>query len=280
MEIIRTVEEMRSWAAACKRQGLKIAFVPTMGALHEGHLALLRDGKKRSDKLVLSIYVNPAQFGTNEDYKKYPRDLNGDLKKAGDSGADAVFLPSDEAMYQKGYCTYVSVEELSKNLCGASRPGHFRGVATVVAKLFIIVQPDVAVFGQKDFQQFVVIRQMAKDLDFPIEIVGHPIVREADGLAMSSRNAYLLQRERDAALSISRSLNAAQALVDKGVTDVRAILASVRDVIQSAGTVRVDYAKIVDAQNFQDLTRLKRPALLAIAAFVGKTRLIDNHLFS
>lgn len=280
MEIIRTVEEMRAWTGRCKEAGLRIAFVPTMGALHEGHLALLRDGKKRADKLVLSIYVNPAQFGPNEDYKKYPRDIDGDLKKIGGLGVDAVFFPSDDVIYPKGHCTFVNVDELSKNLCGASRPGHFRGVATVVAKLFNIVQPDVAVFGQKDFQQLVVIRQMVKDLNFPVEIVGRPIVREADGLAMSSRNVHLSPRERDAALSISRSLNVAKALVDRGATDVREILASVRETVQSAGAVRVDYAKMVDAENLRDIAKFKRPALLAIAAFVGKTRLIDNYLFS
>lgn len=279
MEINYTIEEMRRFSSECKKQGLRIALVPTMGALHAGHLALLRAGKKRAGKLVLSIYVNPAQFGPSDDLSKYPRDLDGDLEKARECNVDAVFLPSDKEMYPKGHMAYVDAGDVAKNLCGASRPGHFRGVATVVAKLFNIVQPDLAVFGEKDFQQVVVIRQMVKDLDFPVDIISHPIVREADGLAMSSRNAYLSPRERYSALSISRSLSVAQAKIEKGETDARKILASVRETIQSGGTIRVDYAKIVDARTLKDLAKLTRPALLAIAAFVGKTRLIDNRLF-
>lgn len=279
MDIIRTIEGMRRFSAECRREGLKIALVPTMGALHGGHLALIREGKKRADRSVLSIYVNPAQFGPSEDLSKYPRDIDGDLAKARECNVDAVFLPSDDEMYPKGHLTYVHVEELSKNLCGQARPGHFKGVTTVVANLFNIIGPDIAVFGEKDFQQLVVIKRMAGDLNFPVEIIGHPIVREADGLAMSSRNAYLSRRERDAALVLSRSLATAEVMINKGETDVREILAQVRGVLQSGGMVRVDYAKIVDAQNLTDLAKFKRPALLALAAFVGKTRLIDNMVF-
>lgn len=280
MKIIKTIQEMQAWAREEKRQGRKIAFVPTMGALHEGHLSLLREGKKRASNLVLSIYVNPTQFGPKEDFSKYPRDLKGDLGKIEAIGVDAVFLPSDEMMYPAGYQTYVTVEEVTKPLCGASRPGHFRGVTTVVAKLFNVVLPDVAIFGEKDYQQLVVVRRMVRDLNFPVEIIGCPIAREADGLAMSSRNAYLSRTERASALVIPRSLNVAQKMVDAGEKDGHKIIAAARNTIESAGMVRIDYAKIVDAENLTELTKFKRPAALAIAVFVGKTRLIDNKLFS
>lgn len=279
MKLIKEVPEMQEWSVKEKKQGNKIAFVPTMGALHDGHLSLLYEGKKRGNRLVLSIYVNPTQFGPKEDFSKYPRDLDGDLKRIEKIGVDAVFFPSNEIMYPEGYQTYVKIEEVTKHLCGASRPGHFRGVATVVAKLFNIVMPDIALFGEKDYQQLVVIKRMTSDLNFPVEIVGCPIVREADGLAMSSRNAYLSKLERTAALEISRSLSIAQKMVNAGEKDVHKILASVRNTIESTGVIRIDYVKMADAENLTDLAKFKRPAVLAIAVFVGKTRLIDNKLF-
>jgi pantoate--beta-alanine ligase len=262
-----------------KNGGARLAFVPTMGALHEGHLSLLREGKKLGERLTLSIYVNPAQFAPTEDLSRYPRDLEGDLEKARYCGTDAVFFPSDEIMYPRLYQTYINVEDVTKNLCGASRPEHFRGVTTVVAKLFNIVEPDVAIFGQKDFQQLVAIKTMVHDLNMPVEIIGCPIVREADGLAMSSRNAYLSKEERCAALSINRSLALASKMVESGEIDAFKIMTAVRKTIEDSKIAKIDYAKLVDADTLTDLTTFKRPALVAIAAFFGKTRLIDNLLF-
>lgn len=267
---------MNAWSCDERRAGRTIALVPTMGALHEGHLALLRAGKRRCDRLVLSIYVNPTQFGPKEDLARYPRDIEGDLDKARREGVDAVFLPSDAAMYPKGFETFVCVEKSSRPLCGASRPDHFRGVATIVAKLFNIVAPDVAIFGEKDFQQLVVIRRMVRDLDMPVEIAGHPIVREADGLAMSSRNRHLSDEEREAALSLSRSLSEAEGLIAGGEADAKKILSHIAGIISKTRIVRLDYAKIVDAETLETIATIRPPALIAIAAFVGTTRLIDN----
>ena len=269
---------MQSWSAARKKAGRSIAFVPTMGALHEGHLSLIREGKHRADSLVCSIFVNPAQFGPGEDFRRYPRDAENDLKKMADLKTDAAFLPADEVMYPRGYQTYVTVEEMTKHLCGVSRPAHFRGVATVVLKLFNIVTPQVAIFGEKDFQQLVVIRRMVRDLNLPIEVVGMPIVREKDGLAMSSRNRYLSPDERNAALSISRSLSKAELMARKGDRDLNEMMKTVRDTLYSAKIVHIDYVKLCDPETLEDLKSFKLPALLAIAASVGPTRLIDNRL--
>ncbi len=279
MKIFEDPGQMQRWSQEQRQAGGRIAFVPTMGYLHEGHLSLLREGRRRAEKLVASIYVNPAQFGPNEDLSRYPRDLEGDLAKCRAEGCDAVFVPSDPVIYPPGYRTYVEMEGVTAGLCGASRPGHFRGVATVVLKLFNIVAPDVAVFGEKDYQQLVVIRSMARDLNLPVEIVGCPIVREPDGLAMSSRNRYLTADQRQAALALSRSLNEAQRRIGAGERDAAAILEEVRSTLESAGIVRIDYAKLVDAETLEEVAELKRPAVLALAAFVGKTRLIDNRRF-
>lgn len=279
MEIYRTVEEMCAWSSKLRTQAKRVAFVPTMGALHEGHLSLMREGKRRADCLVLSIYVNPTQFDPSEDFTRYPRDIEGDLARARAVEVDAVFLPSDEIMYPVGYQTYVNVEVVTQTLCGASRPGHFRGVATIVAKLFNIVLPDIAIFGEKDFQQLAVIKKMVRDLNIPVEIVGCPIVREPDGLAMSSRNARLSSAERKAALSLSRSLDDAGRMIGNGVTNIGEILTNVRAAIESTGLMRIDYARFVDPKTLEDIVELKGPALLALAAFVGKTRLIDNRVF-
>jgi pantoate--beta-alanine ligase len=279
MQLFPTVDAMRAWSRAERLAGRRIAFVPTMGALHEGHLALLREAKRRADRAVLSIYVNPTQFAPTEDLALYPRDFEGDLAKACGAGCDACFAPADAEMYPEGFQTFVTVERVTEHLCGLSRPTHFRGVATVVAGLFAIVEPDLAIFGEKDFQQLVVIRRMVRDLHLPIDIVGHPIVREADGLAMSSRNRYLSADERRAALSLGASLSEAQRLIDAGEMCADRILAEVRSVIEAARIVRIDYAALVDAETLEDLRVFRRPALLALAAFVGKTRLIDNASF-
>lgn len=278
MEILTTAETMQSWSFSKRKAGKTIAFVPTMGALHQGHLSLLREGKHRADLLVSSIFVNPAQFGPGEDLSRYPRDIDNDLKKMKEAKVDAVFLPDDKEMYPGGYRTYVSVEEITEHLCGLSRPGHFRGVATVVLKLLNIVMPQVAIFGEKDFQQLVVIKRMVKDLNLPVEIVGMPIVRERDGLAMSSRNRYLSAEERAAALSLSQSLTKAELLVQKGELDAKKILKTVRDTLYAAKIVHIDYVELCDAETLEVLKTFRPPALLAIAASVGPTRLIDNRV--
>jgi len=280
MKILRTAPEICSWSRAEKRAGRRVAFVPTMGALHEGHLSLMVEGKKLAESLVASIYVNPTQFGPNEDLARYPRDLEADLAKCRSVGVDAVFQPTDDVMYPAGSRTFVTVEGVTENLCGASRPGHFRGVTTVVAKLFNMVEPDIALFGEKDFQQLVVLKKMAHDLGMPIEIKGCPIVREPDGLAMSSRNKHLSASERRSALSLYRSLFIAEEMLKSGETSAKKIIARVKDSIESEGNVRIDYAKFVDPESMEDIEWIGRPALLAVAAFVGATRLIDNRLFS
>ena len=271
-------DDVREWSRGERAAGRRVAFVPTMGALHEGHLSLVREGKRVAESVVVSIYVNPTQFGPNEDLARYPRDVEGDLAKLSSAGADAVFMPDDDAMYPAGAQTFVTVEKISKPLCGLSRPGHFRGVATVVAKLFMMVEPDVAIFGEKDFQQLALIRTMVRDLSVPVEIVGCPIVREKDGLAMSSRNAYLSKEERAAALSLSRSLGIARAMANAGERDAAKILAAVRKEIEGTGLARIDYAEIVDPETLDTLKEILRPSLLALAVFFGKTRLIDNAL--
>jgi pantoate--beta-alanine ligase len=267
---------MSAWAEEARRRGERIAFVPTMGYLHAGHVSLLEEGRRRGDRLVLSIFVNPTQFAPTEDLARYPRDLEGDLAKAAAAGADVAYVPEAGDVYPPGYQTYVEVRELEKGMCGASRPHHFVGVATVVCKLFNVVRPHVAIFGEKDFQQLAVIRRMVKDLDMPVDIVGMPIVREADGLAMSSRNKYLSPEERARALALSRALFAAERLYRAGARGVPALLAEAQAVL--AGAVdSLDYLELRDAETLAPAgQRLERPAVLATAAFVGRTRLIDN----
>ncbi|HKA86599.1 MAG TPA: pantoate--beta-alanine ligase [Haliangiales bacterium] len=276
LQVIEDPRDMRIRAEDLRRDGRVIVLVPTMGFLHDGHVALLRAGRARGDVLVLSIFVNPTQFGPNEDYARYPRDLAGDLDKARAAGVDLAFVPSAAAMYPRQPLTRVVVDKLTDGLCGPRRPGHFAGVATVVTKLFHIVAPHVAVFGEKDYQQLAVIRRMVADLDLGVEIVGVPIVREPDGLAMSSRNAYLTPEERGRALSLSRALAAAEARFGAGERDAARLVAAARDAI--ADGVRVDYVELVDADTLQPVDAVARPALLALAAFVGKTRLIDNRV--
>jgi pantoate--beta-alanine ligase len=277
LHVIRDPRAVRALAEDLRRDGRRIAFVPTMGYLHQGHVSLLEEGRRRADVLFLSIFVNPTQFGPSEDLAKYPRDEEGDLAKARGAGTDYAFCPDAAAMYPPGAQTFVQVRELQKGLCGDRRPGHFDGVATVVTKLFNIVRPHVALFGEKDYQQLAVIRRMVKDLDFDIEIVGMPIVREPDGLAMSSRNAYLSAEERQRSLGLSRGLRAAEALVAGGERDPqRLVAAATREILAAAPDATIDYVEVKDAESLTDIARLDKPAVLALAVFVGKTRLIDN----
>lgn len=276
MKVIESAMEMQALAIKERNKSKKITFVPTMGYLHEGHLSLLREARKHGNQLVLSIFVNPTQFGPNEDLDKYPRDTKGDLEKAKSCGTDVVFFPTPEIMYPKNYQTYVTVEGVSQGLCGASRPTHFRGVATVVLKLFNIVLPHISFFGEKDYQQLQVIKQMVNDLNVPVEVVGLSTVREADGLAMSSRNKYLSPEERKAALSLSLSLKRAREAIAGGEKNVEKLKMLVRETITSTKIPRIDYVEICDSKTLQSLNELKLNARLIIAAFVGKTRLIDN----
>ena len=258
------------------RKGQCIGFVPTMGYLHEGHLSLIRRAREKADAVVLSIFVNPTQFGPGEDLEQCPRDLARDEALAEEEGVDIIFYPSSEEMYPDGYLTSVQVDKLTGTLCGASRPLHFKGVTTICAKLFHAVKPHFAVFGQKDYQQSVVIRRMAEDLNFDLEIVVAPIVRESDGLAMSSRNTYLSDSERDDALSLNESLVLAGHMVQEGETRASAIIEAVTSYIKSKSHTRMDYIKIVHPDTLEDLEIISGPAVMALAVFVGKTRLIDN----
>jgi pantoate--beta-alanine ligase len=277
-EVIRDPAAMRERAEDLRRDGRVIAVVPTMGALHEGHLTLLRAARARADVVILTIFVNPTQFGPGEDLSKYPRDEAGDLAKARPTGVDLAFCPDAAAMYPAGAQTVIEVRELARPLCGASRPGHFAGVATIVAKLFGITRPHLAVFGEKDYQQLAIIRRMTRDLDLGIEIVGVPIVREPDGLALSSRNAYLSAEQRAQALALSRGLAAAEALAKGGERDAARLVAAARAPLEAAPLARIDYVELRDAAELTAVERLERPAVLAIAAFVGTTRLIDNRV--
>lgn len=276
MEIISDPQEMQDLALGWRGEGRKIVLVPTMGFFHQGHLALMEHGRTLGDWLVVSLFVNPTQFGPSEDLQRYPRDLDRDAALARDKGVDVLFTPSPEQMYPEGYQTYVMVEKLSQGLCGASRPGHFRGVATVVLKLFNLVQPHVAIFGEKDYQQLMVIRRMTADLDLPIKIVGCPIVREPDGLAMSSRNTYLSTEERVAALTLSRALKGAQKLAAAGEKSGDKILDLVRKIITQAPHTRIDYLALVHPETLEEVDTLQGEARLAMAVWVGNTRLIDN----
>jgi len=276
MKIISKIQEMQKESDALRQAGRIIGFVPTMGYLHEGHLSLIRLAKLRADVVVLSIFVNPTQFGPQEDFDRYPRDFERDESLARKEGVDILFCPSVEEMYPPGYSTWVNVEKLTETLCGASRPGHFRGVTTVCTKLFLAVKPHFAVFGQKDAQQAVVIRRMVKDLNFGIDIIVAPIVREPDGLAMSSRNLYLSPEEKMAALVIPQSLRLAEAMVKEGERDASRIVGAMREKINTQPQVRVDYIAVVHPETLEPLQQITTEALIAIAAYVGKARLIDN----
>jgi len=257
-------------------QGITIVFVPTMGFLHEGHLSLMREGKKHGEDLVVSIFVNPKQFGPGEDLEAYPRDLERDLELVRKEGVNAVFTPNAGEIYGERFQTYVELEKLPNHLCGISRPVFFKGVATVVTKLFNIVKPHVAVFGQKDFQQLTVIRQMVRDLNLDITIIGSPTVREPDGLAMSSRNTYLTPEQRLSALSLNKSLKKAQTLVENGLRDADEIIDAAAALIRSHPETEIDYISVCDPETLDDLATIDRPALMALAVKIGKARLIDN----
>jgi pantoate--beta-alanine ligase len=277
--IVKTPSELRRMSTEWRAAGKRVAFVPTMGYLHRGHVSLLEAGRARGDVLVLSIFVNPTQFGPKEDLSRYPRDLDGDLAKAEAAGVGVVYLPDADAMYPPGYQTFVEVERLQRGLCGESRPGHFRGVATVVLKLLNVVQPTIALFGMKDYQQLQIIKRMVRDLDLAVEIVGMPIVREADGLAMSSRNAYLSPADRERALALSRALSAARDAFARGERDAVTLTSRASSIIAASDGVRLDYLELRDAESLEPLTAsVSRPAVMAVAAFVGTTRLIDNQL--
>jgi pantoate--beta-alanine ligase len=278
MKICKTIEEMRSASRDTRGEGKRFSFVPTMGALHEGHLSLVRDAKAKSDVVAVSIFVNPLQFGPTEDLAKYPRSFERDRELLEKEAVDIVFAPQAEEMYPKGAVTYVTVEGLSEKLCGRSRPGHFRGVATVVAKLFHIVEPDLAFFGQKDAAQATIIRRMVRDLNLPVEIVVCPIVRESDGLAMSSRNAYLSPQERKTALVANRSLTETKNRFDQGERNAIALIAVGKQIVAQEPAAQLDYFEIVDPVTLDPMQELTSPALVAVGVFIGNTRLIDNIL--
>jgi pantoate--beta-alanine ligase len=276
MKVVTSVAWMKALSRKWKKEGKRVGFVPTMGYLHEGHLSLVRESKKRADVTVVSIFVNPAQFGPNEDFKKYPRDLEKDSAYLEKGGVDCLFYPDAAEIYPPAYRTYVEVQGLQDRLCGKSRPGHFRGVATVVLKLFDIVGADLAFFGAKDTQQVLIIEKMAADLNLDTEIVTCPLVREPDGLALSSRNAYLSPEERKAALVLSISLRWAERAVAAGERDAAKVTAGIRAAIEAEPLARVDYVEAVDPSTLDPVAEIRGDVLIALAVFVGSTRLIDN----
>lgn len=280
MNIIETVAGIRKQVKLWRSDGLKIGFVPTMGYLHEGHQSLIELACKENDRVVVSVFVNPTQFGPTEDLDSYPRDLKRDAALCESIGADVIFHPTPEEMYPNRFCSFVDMDVLTKELCGLSRPVHFRGVCTVVSKLFNIVNPDRAYFGEKDAQQLAVIKRMVMDLNMDIEIVGCPIIREADGLAKSSRNTYLSAEERKAALVLSKSIFAAKQLAEQGETDAKKVVKKMTDIINSEPLAKIDYVKIVDLMTMQQIEKLDRPFLAAIAVYIGNTRLIDNFMMN
>ncbi|MCC6026376.1 MAG: pantoate--beta-alanine ligase [Caldimicrobium sp.] len=278
MEVIESISEMKNLVKEWKQQGLSIGFVPTMGYLHEGHLALVRRAKELSDRVVVSIFVNPIQFAPGEDYQRYPRDLERDKALLEKEGVDVLFVPKAQEMYPPGFQTYVEVKELSSGLCGRYRTGHFVGVATVVLKLFNIVQPDIAVFGEKDYQQLKVIQRMVQDLNLDVKIISHPTVREEDGLAMSSRNTYLSPEERKSAIALYKALNLAEELINQGERRVATLKEKLKEFIESFPYTKVQYIEFVHPETLKEVERVDEPTLLALAVFVGKARLIDNKI--
>lgn len=278
MQIINHIPEMQRWSEARRLEGKKISCVPTMGFLHEGHLSLVREGKKCGDLVVVTIFVNPMQFNQASDFDKYPRNVEQDQRMLEEVGTDVLFYPTAPEMYPENFQTAVEVDKVSKPLCGAFRPGHFRGVATVVAKLFNIVKPHFALFGEKDFQQCVVIQRMVKDLNFDLEIIPMPTIRETDGIAMSSRNARLSEAERQTSLCISRALKQAQEMITRGERASAAILQMVQTTLAQHGGIRLEYASLCHPETLEETVQISSPTLLAIAARVGDVRLIDNRV--
>jgi pantoate--beta-alanine ligase len=278
MKVVKTVKEVRDIVSAWKKEGLTVGFVPTMGFLHEGHKSLIRKSASQNDRTVVSVFVNPIQFGPNEDLEAYPRDLNRDMKAVEESGGDLIFNPEPEEMYPGHFTSFIDTTETTELLCGAVRPVHFRGVCTVVGKLFNIVTPDRAFFGQKDAQQLATVKRFVRDLNFPVEIVACPIVREADGLAKSSRNTYLNPEERKAALILSQSLKKGQEAIEQGERDSQKVIDIIRENLQTEPLARIDYVEVVDFENIQRTPVIEGETLVAIAVYIGKTRLIDNFI--
>ena len=279
MNIVKTISEVRNEVKNWRKQGLSVGLVPTMGYLHEGHKSLIDRACKENDKVVVSVFVNPTQFGPGEDLATYPRDIQRDAALCEDVGAALIFNPEPEEMYFDDFHTYVTMESLSDELCGKTRPIHFRGVCTVVSKLFHIVAPDRAYFGQKDAQQLAIIKRMVRDLNFDIEIVGCPIVREADGLAKSSRNTYLNPEERKAALVLSKAVGLGQELIQKGERNADVIVEKMKQLIKEEPLAKIDYVQAVDAISIQPVAEIKGTVLVAMAVYIGKTRLIDNFIY-
>ena len=280
MQIVAAVEEVRKQVKAWREEGLSVGLVPTMGYLHEGHKSLIDKAVEQNDRVVVSVFVNPIQFGPTEDLATYPRDLERDAALCENAGASLIFHPEPEDMYFDDFCTYIDMEHLTKGLCGKTRPTHFRGVCTVVGKLFNIVQPDRAYFGQKDAQQLAVIRRMVRDLNFNLEIVGCPIIREEDGLAKSSRNTYLSPEERQAAVILHKGLTKGEELIRAGEKSTEVVKKAIRDIIESEPLAKIDYVEIVDFDNIQEKAVLDGSILAAVAVYIGKTRLIDNFIIT
>ncbi|MDI6758315.1 MAG: pantoate--beta-alanine ligase [Candidatus Omnitrophota bacterium] len=276
MRTIRNIQEMLNCSKKAHLQRKTIGFVPTMGALHEGHLTLIRQARKENDICIVSIFVNPVQFGLKEDFKQYPRPIKNDLNLCRKQGVDFIFLPKTNQMYPEGFKTFVTVEELSNQLCGKFRSGHFRGVTTVVLKLFNILQPDIVYFGAKDIQQAIIIKKMVKDLNVPVKIKIMPIIRQHNGLALSSRNLYLSKEERKDALVLSQALGAARNLINTGVKDTQKILSLMRRLINTKRTAKIDYISIVDSDTLKSIKVVVDNCLIVLAVWIGKTRLIDN----
>lgn len=278
MDIKYTVKDVREQINKWKRQGLSIGYVPTMGYLHEGHRSLIEAARANNDKVVVSIFVNPMQFAPSEDLDSYPRDLEKDAKMCEDAGVDLIFHPEPSEMYNDGFCSYVDMNGLTTELCGKTRPTHFRGVQTVVLKFFNIIKPDRAYFGQKDAQQLAVIKRMVADLNVDVEIIGCPIIRESDGLAKSSRNTYLNPDERKAALILNKSLKLGRELIESGETDSKAVIKAISDNINTEPLAKIDYVNVVDFSTITPVDKIGKSVLVAIAVYIGKTRLIDNFI--
>lgn len=278
MKIVKTVDEVREIVANWRKEGLSIGLVPTMGYLHEGHQSLIKKASEQNDRVIVSDFVNPMQFGENEDFDSYPRDIERDSEICEVAGGDIIFNPEISEMYSEYFSSFVNMNTLPNGLCGKSRPIHFKGVCTVVAKLFNIVCPDRAYFGQKDAQQLAIIKRMVSDLNFNIEIIGCPIIREEDGLAKSSRNTYLSQEERQAAVILSRSLKVGKKLIEDGEKDAKKVIAAITAEIEKEKLAKIDYVEIVDMNMLQPVTEINGPILTAIAVYIGKTRLIDNFI--
>ncbi len=278
MKVVKTVKEVREIVSAWRKEGLSVGLVPTMGYLHEGHQSLIGKSAEQNDRTVVSVFVNPIQFGPNEDLEAYPRDLDRDIRKVEEAGGDLIFNPEPAEMYPGHFTSFIDTTETTELLCGAVRPVHFRGVCTVVGKLFNIVCPDRAYFGQKDAQQLATIRRFVRDLNFPLEIVACPIVREADGLAKSSRNTYLNAEERQAALILSKSLKKGQEAIAGGERDAQTVVGIITESLKSEPLARIDYVEVVDFENIQRISKIEGETLVAIAVYIGKTRLIDNFI--